>query len=67
MNWQEIVVAVVVSLAVVSLVRHLRGLFAETAPGSQSSCHGCSSCLDDKTESQAKRGAPVGLSAQRTH
>ncbi len=43
MDWQEAAVAVIVGTAVVSLYRHLRGIFA--APkrgGGASSCHGCS-------------------------
>ncbi len=42
MDWQEAAVAVIVGTAVVSLYRHLHGIFA--APkrgGGAASCHGC--------------------------
>ena len=42
MDWQEAAVAVIVGTAVVSLYRHLRGIFATpTGGGGASSCHGC--------------------------
>ena len=53
MNWQGLVVAVVVCLAVVSLYRHVRGLISDARPGagsgSQPLCHGCGDCVEPKT------------------
>ncbi len=51
MDWQEAAVVVIVGTAVVSLYRHLRGIFA--APkrgGGASSCHGCGDeCASDES------------------
>lgn len=42
MGWQEAAVAAIVGTAVVSLYRHLRGIFATPKRGGgTSSCHGC--------------------------
>ena len=42
MDWQEAAVAAIVGTAVVSLYRHLRGIFASPKRGGgASSCHGC--------------------------
>lgn len=42
MDWQEAAVAAIVGTAVVSLYRHLRGIFAPPKRGGgASSCHGC--------------------------
>ena len=43
MDWQEAAVAAIVGTAVVSLYRHLRGIFAspKRGGGGSSSCHGC--------------------------
>ena len=57
MDWQEAAVALIVGTAVVSLYRHLRGIFA--APkrgGGASSCHGCG----DECASEGS-GQPAGL------
>ncbi len=47
MIWQEIVVAVIVALAVVSLYRHIRGMLGGGQPGAKPSCHGCDDCGDE--------------------
>ena len=44
MTWQEPTVAIIVSLAVVSLYRHLRDLVGSAAPDADASCHGCDDC-----------------------
>ena len=44
MDWQELAVAVIVGLAVVSLYRHLRGMFAMPKGGAAPACHGCDDC-----------------------
>ncbi len=43
MDWQEAAVAAIVGTAVVSLYRHLRGIFAAPRSGG-ASCHGCDDC-----------------------
>lgn len=41
-GWQEAVAAVIVAAAVVSLYRHLRGMFGAAKPsGSGAGCHSC--------------------------
>ena len=47
MSWQEPIAALIVGFAVVSLVRHFRGLFGSSTPDSQASCHGCDNCDTD--------------------
>ena len=43
-GWQEGVAAVIVVAAVVSLYRHLRGMFGTASPsGGGAGCHGCAS------------------------
>ena len=50
MEWQEAAVAVIVGTAVVSLYRHLRGIFASPKSGAgASSCHGCGDCEADES------------------
>ena len=49
-NWQEIVVAGIVALAVVSLYRHVRELMGIAKPSTTGGCHGCGGsdgCGDD--------------------
>ena len=41
LNWQEALVAVIVAGAVVSLYRHLRGMFATSQTPGDASSHGC--------------------------
>ncbi len=43
MDWQEAAVAAIVGTAVVSLYRHLRGIFAPPGKrgGDAAGCHGC--------------------------
>ena len=48
MDWQEAAVAVIVGTAVVSLYRHLRGLFAAPKTGGGASCHGCGDCAEEE-------------------
>lgn len=55
MDWQEAAVAVIVGTAVVSLYRHLRGIFAPPKRGGGASCHGCG----DECASE-ERGRPAG-------
>jgi hypothetical protein len=59
-TWQELVVAVIVGAAVVSLYRHLRSLLAGAEPSGQSSCHGCDSCEDDPAAAVVPPGAAPG-------
>ena len=51
LNWQEALVAVIVAGAVVSLYRHLRGMFATAQTSGDASCHGCDDCEDDADSS----------------
>ena len=48
-TWQEPVVALIVGIAVVSLYRHLRGMFAVSKPAGGASCHSC----DDECEAES--------------
>lgn len=47
MTWQEPIAALIVAAAVVSLVRHFKGLFGSSKPDAQASCHGCDNCESD--------------------
>ncbi len=47
MNWQELIVSIVVGLAIVFLYRHLKSFFDSSSTNS-SSCHNCDDCGDDK-------------------
>ena len=55
MDWQEAAVAAIVGTAVVSLYRHLRGIFAAPKRGGGASCHGCG----DECASEGS-GQPAG-------
>jgi hypothetical protein len=55
MTWQEPVATLIVGVAVISLVRHFRGLFGSSSPDAQASCHGCDSC---ESETGAETSAP---------
>ena len=44
MDWQEAAVATIVAYAVLSLYRHLRGIFAMPKSGGGAACHGCDDC-----------------------
>ena len=47
MDWQEAAVAAIVGTAVVSLYRHLHGIFATPKrSGAGAACHGCDDCGD---------------------
>ena len=65
MDWQEAAVAAIVGTAVVSLYRHLRGIFAPPKRGGgTSSCHGCGDeCGSEKGGPPASpaRNAPPDL------
>ena len=47
MDWQEAAVAAIVGTAVVSLYRHLRGIFAAPRSKAKTSCHGCDDCAPE--------------------
>ena len=66
MSWQEIVVAIIVGLAVVSLYRHLRELVGSAAGDGQTSCHGCDDCATEIDPAPQHRPAPTPLHPQRT-
>ena len=57
MLWQELAVAVIVGLAVVSLVRHLRGMLSVPRSDAGPSCHGCDDCGEAE---EAARELPAG-------
>ena len=46
-GWQELAAAVIVGLAVVSLYRHLRGVFGPAASGGGPACSGCGGECED--------------------
>ena len=47
MDWQEAAVAAIVGTAVVSLYRHLRGIFAAPRGTAKTACHGCDDCASE--------------------
>lgn len=57
MNWQEIAVAGIVLLAVVSLYRHLRDLMGFGKP-SAPSCHGCDDCGQEPADGPVDTTVP---------
>lgn len=61
MDWQELAVTVIVAVAVVSLYRHLRGMFSMPKSGTGASCHGCDDCND--AEGADRAGSPGGASS----
>ena len=65
-SWQEIVVAVIVGLAVVSLYRHLRQLVGDAAPDARTSCHGCDDCATETDPPPPHRSAPTPLHPEGT-
>ena len=59
-GWQEGVAAVIVAAAVVSLYRHLRGLFGAARPGNGAAAAGCHGCAGDCEEPDpATNAAPA--------
>ncbi len=66
MIWQEVIVAIVVGWAVVSLYRHLRALVGSAAPDAQASCHGCDDCAPETDTAPSHQPAPTPLHPQST-
>ena len=66
MNWQELIVAVIVGLAVVSLYRHLRAEMGGAKPGAQPSCHGCDQFADDAESTAPTATDPAALHPRST-
>ena len=66
MTWQEIVVAIIVGLAVVSLYRHLRELIGSADPNADASCHGCDDCATETDTATSHQPATAPLHPQRT-
>ena len=58
MNWQELVVAGIVLLAVVSLYRRFRDLMSFGKP-SAPSCHGCDDCGQDPADGPVDTPVPT--------
>ena len=56
MDWQELAVTAIVGFAVVSLYRHLRGMFSMPKSGAGAACHGCDDC--DDAEDADRTGPP---------
>ncbi len=57
MDWQEAAVAAIVGTAVVSLYRHLRGIFATPKrSGGGATCHGCGDCGSEGGDTPAVSG-----------
>lgn len=46
MTWQQVIVAAIVSGALLMLYRRFRAAFATQPKKGQSSCHGCDDCGD---------------------
>ena len=59
MLWQELAVAVIVGLAVVSLVRHLRGMLAVPRSDAGPSCHGCDDCGEAEEAARELQPGPL--------
>ena len=60
MDWQEAAVAAIVGTAVVSLYRHLRGIFATPRQaGGGASCHGCGDCEPEESGLGSAQGSRV--------
>ena len=59
MDWQEAAVAAIVGAAVVSLYRHLSGIFATPKSGGGASCHGCDDCASEEGNQPAASGRGV--------
>lgn len=58
-GWQEGVAAVIVAAAVVSLYRHLRGMFGAARPssGAAAGCHGCAGDCEEPDPATNVAGA----------
>ncbi len=63
MDWQEAAVAFIVGTAVLSLYRHLRGIFAPPKRGGGASCHGCGDecASEDSGQPAGPRNVPPDL------
>ena len=66
MNWQAVIVAIIVGLAVVSLYRHLRAELVGAKPGAEPSCHGCDDCEDDAETAVPTSTDPAALNPPST-
>jgi hypothetical protein len=66
MNWQIIIVAIIVGGAVVSLYRHLRELVGSSAPDASASCHGCDDCAPETETATSPQPGPVSLRPEST-
>ena len=66
MTWQEVVVAIIVGLAVMSLYRHLRELVGSAAPDAQASCHGCDDCATETDPAPPHQPATAPRQSQST-
>ncbi len=64
--WQEVIVAIVVGWAVVSLYRHLRELVGSAAPDAQASCHGCDDCAAETDTAPSHQPATAPLQPEST-
>ena len=67
MIWQEVIVAIIIGWAVVSLYRHLRALVGSAAPDGQASCHGCDDCATETDTAPPGRPATAPLHPESTH
>ena len=65
-NWQLVIVAIIVGLAVVSLYRHLRDLFGSAAPDASASCHGCDDCETETDAAPARESSAPPLHSEHT-
>ena len=58
MTWQELIVAAIVALAVVSLYRHLRGMLSVPKTGGGASCHSCDDECDAEVAGDSSSTTP---------
>ena len=66
MDWQEAAVAAIVGSAVVSLYRHLHGIFAMPKSGGGASCHGCDDCASEEGGRSPASGRDVAPTSTGT-
>ena len=70
MNWQGLIVALIVGLAAVSLYRHVRGLISDArpaTPATQPLCRGCGDCAEPTASATRTPPTQDALNTPVTH
>ena len=68
-GWQELVAALIVGLAAVSLYRHMRGLFGSATSGAGPACFGCAGECEESapaSEGMSTTSQPAGATPVTT-